>query len=647
MALSDEYEDIVERYNERRKLRNMVARYRQRREGRLAARREEREDERWITVGAKQANKETGEPGHRGKHVLIDDEGKVVSGAGGSLTGKVFKGAKSTSGEVKVDPKKTSGAVAGESKAGEGKAGPEKTTKFGEWAKTEKGENAVAAANKLMRAEAADDGLFKSVAYATVSKAMANLPSGTVVEIDGKPYFWYKGESTDGFVDIGKDGWNGLKSKGYMLAGKLKDIKYLGSFDPKEIAPPGASKEIEFKGNYAEKTLKAQWEKARKEMKSEPGRWAKRYDIVKELDKVPKGTEIELDDGRIYKKYQTGWKYKDAGETKFDHKAYMISEVIGAALNAGKVKSFSAKALEFKPTGEGDYEVSMDSGFLKKFGDKYKPFHELVKGQTGAEASAWKHFENKIKIDESKGRKVCYYPGTWTIRLGQGLKGGADYHPYEQPLHEGAHLIDDRMGQIYKKEAAPSSSPYSMYGAASSHLSELYKDGKLRKTMEGEWREAKDKLEGEFKAQAQKWIKEGNIDKIKWLYWYDAISKDDKDALIDYHSSEGKEPSGIPAVSIRPVKAGAMLEKTSGKEWSIHGDVLDMFNMASHGKFGSGHPSSYSKGNEHTSTEFFAEAFSAKMCNPESLELIQKYFPKSYGVFEEIMSWVNENYEKI
>jgi len=35
MALSDEYEDIVERYNERRKLRNMVARYRQRREGRL------------------------------------------------------------------------------------------------------------------------------------------------------------------------------------------------------------------------------------------------------------------------------------------------------------------------------------------------------------------------------------------------------------------------------------------------------------------------------------------------------------------------------------------------------------------------------------------------------------------------------------
>ena len=69
--------------------------------------------------------------------------------------------------------------------------------------------------------------------------------------------------------------------------------------------------------------------------------------------------------------------------------------------------------------------------------------------------------------------------------------------------------------------------------------------------------------------------------------------------------------------------------------------------MASHGKFGSGHPYSYSSGNEHTSTEFFAEAFSAKMCNPESLELIQKYFPKSYEVFEEIMSWVNENYEKI
>ncbi len=46
--------------------------------------------------------------------------------------------------------------MAGESKVGEGKAGPEKTTKFGEWAKTEEGENAVAAANKLMQSEAAE-----------------------------------------------------------------------------------------------------------------------------------------------------------------------------------------------------------------------------------------------------------------------------------------------------------------------------------------------------------------------------------------------------------------------------------------------------------------------------------------------------------
>ena len=103
MNLSDEYEDIIDRYNERRRLRNMVARYRQRREGRKAAM---REDAKWITIGAKRANKETGEPGHKGRHVLIDDEGEIISGAGGSLTGVKLKGAKSTSGEVKVDPGK-------------------------------------------------------------------------------------------------------------------------------------------------------------------------------------------------------------------------------------------------------------------------------------------------------------------------------------------------------------------------------------------------------------------------------------------------------------------------------------------------------------------------------------------------------------
>ncbi len=35
------------------------------------------------------------------------------------------------------------------------------------------------------------------------------------------------------------------------------------------------------------------------------------------------------------------------------------------------------------------------------------------------------------------------------------------------------------------------------------------------------------------------------------------------------------------------------------------------------------------------------------MCNPDSLELIKRYFPKSYDVFEEILEWAGKNYEKI
>lgn len=88
--------------------------------GRYRARKADRLDAKWITIGATGPDPETGELGHKGRHVLIDDEGVIVSGAGGSMTGVKLKGAKSSSGEVKVDPSKVSTAAVG---AGESKTG--------------------------------------------------------------------------------------------------------------------------------------------------------------------------------------------------------------------------------------------------------------------------------------------------------------------------------------------------------------------------------------------------------------------------------------------------------------------------------------------------------------------------------------------
>ena len=42
-------------------------------------------------------------------------------------------------------------------------------------------------------------------------------------------------------------------------------------------------------------------------------------------------------------------------------------------------------------------------------------------------------------------------------------------------------------------------------------------------------------------------------------------------------------------------------------------------------------------------TEAFAEMLSATMSNPESLATIKKYLPKSYALFEEMLSVLADN----
>ncbi|MBQ7445930.1 MAG: DUF3626 domain-containing protein [Clostridia bacterium] len=111
---SRKHQDRMDGFYKRRSARrdnNPVMRWRKRKQDRL--------DAKWITIGATPEDKEAGLPAGKGRHVLIDDEGKIVSGAGGSLTGVTLSEAKSTSEEVKVDPAKVSTAAEGAGKAAE------------------------------------------------------------------------------------------------------------------------------------------------------------------------------------------------------------------------------------------------------------------------------------------------------------------------------------------------------------------------------------------------------------------------------------------------------------------------------------------------------------------------------------------------
>ena len=639
MDIDKTYDDILERYQERRKLRNKINQYKLRKEGRRKGR-AERADARWITVGAKEPTNK--DPGRKGKHVLIDDEGKVVAGAGGSLTGKKLGGAESTSGEVKVDPKKTTGEV----KTGEGKPETESKPKKPRWgdfehdAETEKKVNEIS--EKCKSAATKTSWGKMEVPYGVASSFKDTLPHGTVVEIAGKKYIKSGTGWSGGFIRFGD--WDG-KFDDYAIFEKATDgMKYIGTIDPEKTTPPGVDKEIKFEGNYATEITKKLWEEAKPLLGCTPTKSAKRLDIVTTMDKMPKGSTIELEDGTVYKKFQNEWKKKYPESDTFK-KAYGVSSDFNSALMNGKVKAITAQNATAGKGGEGSYGISLDNPFAAKYGDKYKPMHKIISDNKGTESTLWKHFENRMVV-EVKGKMTCYVSGTWRIMLGGGLKGSKGYHPYESVFHEGGHLIDDRLAEAYTGHAKGYKAIGFGLGITREHLSEVYEEGKLRKTMEGEWKEAKEKLIADYQEKVKSKIEKG-VDP-KTLYYTGAISKDDYDTLTWYQEHSSEVDKGITD-KIKPKEAGAnvMLNLSSGKEWSVYGDVLDMFCMASHGKFGSGHAKSYAAGNEHTSTEFFAEAYSAKMCNPESLELIKRYFPKSYDVFEEILEWAAKNYTKV
>ena len=73
-----------------------------------------------------------------------------------------------------------------------------------------------------------------------------------------------------------------------------------------------------------------------------------------------------------------------------------------------------------------------------------------------------------------------------------------------------------------------------------------------------------------------------------------------------------------------------------------YGDLSDIISGAkrnAYGLIGVGHPTSYwNKKVWAREAEFFAEAFSAKTSNPDSYEVIKKYYPKTVEIFEEILN---------
>lgn len=263
-----------------------------------------------------------------------------------------------------------------------------------------------------------------------------------------------------------------------------------------------------------------------------------------------------------------------------------------------------------------------DCELAKKFGkEHYDAMHERVVNSNDKNlAAAWKKYEADIKVGDANYKRHEHCMGdTIYVNGAKDAKGCNWQAPYQVTFHESGHAIDSLAKKTVQNPKG--------YGR---HYSSLYKDGLFPQTIKDEVTDlvkAKDKeLKALFKEHASD---------IQWFI--------DKGYISEYNRSY-YEKNGV---KYRKAFAYSTIEKeikASGSKLAI-ADLSDIVEGATGAKIqcGFGHGAKYWKdrnfggSNDGLATEAFAEMIDSTFSCPESLETIQKWLPKSYGVFQEMI----------
>lgn len=212
-----------------------------------------------------------------------------------------------------------------------------------------------------------------------------------------------------------------------------------------------------------------------------------------------------------------------------------------------------------------------------------------------------------------KGREHAFR-GSIYIDLEKNAKGSMHYMPYETIFHESGHAIDAIFAPLGDMPAM--------------HFSYSYKRGAFRDTIVEEANAIVNNKAKEIKSL---------FAKEDWAALHEIGAISDFDWSI-YENTGNWLFGDVPKYS--KAKAYAAVSKDL-KSMSAHqgGDVSDIMEGATNARAQGtmGHGATYWKQRkEALPTEAFAEFTSATFSNPESLETIKKWFPKSYKMYEEM-----------
>ena len=280
---------------------------------------------------------------------------------------------------------------------------------------------------------------------------------------------------------------------------------------------------------------------------------------------------------------------------------------------------FKAKYLgvvdEVEPTATyaPDYNSALAKGFGKTH---YDAMHNTIINCDNTTATdVWKKYEADIQVGDAHHRGGAYARRDSVYLDIDGVAVGSRHSaPYETAFHECGHAID-------------SITRHMVTGArrGAYHYSSAYRDGLFPQTIKDEVQDLV-KARGEDIKRLFK-LHDGDVDWFRnngYMYsWQTQIPKYSKSLAYE-------------ALRKEIIASGDMLT------WA---DLSDILEGATVGKIqcGVGHSVKYWKDRTYDgipdglATEAFAEMVSCTFTNPEGLATIQKYLPKSYAVFEEML----------
>ncbi len=233
----------------------------------------------------------------------------------------------------------------------------------------------------------------------------------------------------------------------------------------------------------------------------------------------------------------------------------------------------------------------------------------------------WEKYEDKIHVSSTGKKRGVAYGNSINFNLKTELNPvRADHKEFQVFFHESHHAIDHLAGREFNP-------------GMPLHFSAAYKDHIFPETIVNEVQD----LVKERAANVKQWIAEGNVDMLRAS---GAISE------WDFRYRYGGDISKVKYS--KSMAYSALQHEVRQLPDVYRGDLSDILEGATNGQImcGYGHGKGYWRDRtfrgvrDGLATEAFAEMSDSTFSNPESLEAIQKYLPKSYAVYTEMIEYL-------